>query len=48
MEFDKKIDENINKIEKLAFEQVKRLNETDEKHEYDLIKVLKMMNNKGG
>lgn len=37
----------MKKIERLAFDQLKKLNETEEKFEYDLIKVLKMMN-KGG
>jgi hypothetical protein len=41
-------EEKMNKIEKIAFDQIKKLGEADEKHEYDLIRVLKMMNNKGG
>jgi hypothetical protein len=37
-------DEKMKRIKKITFDQLKKLNETDEKHEYDLIKVLRMMN----
>lgn len=40
-------DEIVKRIKKITFDQLKRLNEVEEKHEYDLVKVLKMMN-KGG
>ena len=40
-----KMEENkMEKIKRITFDQLKKLNETEDKHEYDLVKVLKMMN----
>lgn len=37
-------EDKIKKIRKITFDQLKRLNETEDKYEYDLVRVLKMMN----
>ncbi|MFC1728283.1 hypothetical protein ACFLZ7_02350 [Nanoarchaeota archaeon] len=38
------MEEDVMKIKKITFNQLKKLNEKEENFEYDLIKVLKMMN----